>query len=1298
MSEQVIKIAKIGRLCGAIILRFLADGPSIPDDLLLARDQGRVIFFCGAGVSRARATLPDFFGLARSVVATLGVDPSSPAYKLIQEAQEIDRRVGVAGVISADRVFGLLERDFSSRHIEEAVAAALKPPLGCDLTAHNILLDLATTPSGAVQLVTTNFDRLFDDCGRALQAWQPPRLPDPLRPNEINGIVYLHGRASSDYSGAEGDGFILSSSEFGRAYLADGWATSFIREILGKYVVVFVGYTADDPPVQYLLEALRRASGKLENTYAFQSGDHDDAAARWRHKGVEAIPYSADNAHAALWETLEAWAERARDPDAWCATVIEASKKGPTALQPHERGQIAHVVSTYEGVKKFFAGELPPPAEWLCVFDKHRRFAKPGYSGSFGDRGPYVDPFDLYGLDSDIPPNKPDPEDHYAKREIPSDAWDAFDLSRLDRSPIRDENLAALRGHWASHSPRLVPRIGQLGIWVAKVCDQPAAVWWAAHQLSLHPSIQEHISWELEQSNRAIHQDIRRAWRSLFEAWNYTEDLHGDWYALQATLNVEGWSSAVVRRFGEALRPHLSAESDFWGGPKPPAPDSDIENAGRLMRLDVKYPEAHEAIIVPDEWCAAVVRVLRQNLELALALETEIGGYGLSNISPIVKDTAKGGDGFHRTRGISAAVIQFSSLFSQLAEKDKFAAKQEFSSWLPDDDAIFARLRIWASGNRRIVSDAEFGRIIASLSDAAFWDSYHQRDLLLVLAERWPKLRSAVRKSIEQRLLKGRKRWLGEKTTDFKKRRAWATLQRMQWLMDSGCKFSSGVAERMKLLREAASDWKSEYSAKAVESLESRGGTVRTNTNHDALAIAPLSSIIVRAKELSGRSDDFLVENDPFSGLAAQRPVRAFSALNHAARCGDFPEWAWRRFLNSEARKNDKARFVRLIGERLASYPDKQIATIIRPVSDWLRDVSAKLNADCLPTFDRVLQKLSGALREFSNEGRSSIVRGSKEPDWTMEAINSPTGKIAESLFNDSRKNNLKRDQGFPPEWLLHVETLLALPDDLRRHALVILFHNLNWFYAIDPKWTEQHLLPALHGGDLADRDAAWSGFLWGARTPDRKLYMLLKPDMLDFVVNPLPSRRSYAEIIAGMILAGWGSVDEVTGERCVSDGEMRSLLLKADDEFRSRVLWQAKRWSDEKNDDSHERWAGQLSELLRIWPRQMSARSPNTSARLCELAFSSGDQFATIADLVLPLLTKIERDHLSLPELRRSGDAIIEKFPERALALLYAALPDNALAWPHGIEGTLQRIGEADSSLNTDERLVALRRRWDAR
>lgn len=1275
-------------------MRFIADGPSIPDELLLARDQGRVIFFCGAGVSRARANLPDFFGLAKKVIAKLGVVSESPAFKLIREAQEIDQRVGITGVISADRVFGLLERDFLSRDIEEAVASALKPPSDCDLRAHNTLLDLATTPEGAVRLVTTNFDRLFDDCGRNLQSWQPPRLPDPLRPNDINGIVYLHGRATPEYTGAEGDGFILSSSEFGRAYLSDGWATVFIREILERYVVVFVGYTADDPPVQYLLEALRKKSGKLENAYAFQSGDHDDAAARWRHKGVRAIPYNSDNSHAALWLTLEAWAERARDPDAWQSKVIELAKKGPEILQPYERGQVAHIVSTYEGIKKFCQGDNPPSAEWLCVFDPHRRFAKPKHSGSFGQIGPYVDPFDLYGLDSDISPRKLDPDDHYAKREIPSGAWDAFALNRLDLTPLSDENLSSLRGQWASHPPRLAPRVEQIGIWIAQVCGQPAAVWWAAHQLSLHRSIQERIKWSLERSEKTIHPQIRQVWRFLFEAWRQGKnDSYREWFHLQKVVKEEGWSNSVVRQFCEVFRPYFSAGPNVWGGSKSPPASAELR-IGDLIEIDVKYPEQHEKMSIPDEWCAAVTKVLRQNLELALSLETDIGGYGLDNIASLNHDDTHQEDRYGHTHGLSAAVVKFSELFSQLVEADRHAAQQELLAWPLTDDTIFARLRIWAAGKEKVVPARDFKRVIMKLSDAAFWNAHHQRDLLLVLAHRWAELSAAARRTIERRLVAGPKRWKREKNSKFEERRAWSILSRVHWLANYGCVFSFEIEEIMDTLRSIAPNWKPEYGAKAAESLEGKGGWVKSETSHEALLGTPLSSILSRAKDLSGRSEDFLVEYDPFVGLAEKYPRRAFSALTYAAKRGEFPEWAWQRFLSSEARKNDKAKFAGLIAERLSSYPAAQIASFIRPASEWLRDASATLASSYISSFDKITQKLISILRAQPDQGRSSIVRGSKEPDWTMEAINSPTGRIAEAMFRDPRIKNVNADQGFPQPWLNHVEALLTLPDDLRRHALVIIFHNLNWLYYIHPTWTERNLLSVFNGGDIYDRDAAWSGFLWGARTPNRGLYMRLKEQLLAFSTNLLPSRRSYVNIIADMLLAGWGSIEEETGERCISNDEMRTLLLNVDDALRSQILLQAGRWTSGGDNI----WKDLLPELLRIWPRQISAKSPNISAQLCELAFADPERFPLLVELTLPLLTKIERDHLMLPELRSSNDNIVDRYPTQTLAILYAALPENALAWPYGIEETLQRIGEADKALSSDERLIALKRRWDAR
>src|SRR5579872_3698711 len=141
-------------------MRFIANGPSIPDSLLNARDDGSVVFFCGAGVSRARAGLPGFFELAEAVLEQLLAPADCDARKLLKKAAEIGSELNIPGLISADRIFALLERDFRAEDIHAAVAKLLTPKAPIDAAAHSVLLRLATTPTSKVQLVTTNFDRL----------------------------------------------------------------------------------------------------------------------------------------------------------------------------------------------------------------------------------------------------------------------------------------------------------------------------------------------------------------------------------------------------------------------------------------------------------------------------------------------------------------------------------------------------------------------------------------------------------------------------------------------------------------------------------------------------------------------------------------------------------------------------------------------------------------------------------------------------------------------------------------------------------------------------------------------------------------------------------------------------------------------------------------------------------------------------------------------------------------------------------------------------------------------------------
>jgi hypothetical protein len=298
------------------------------------------------------------------------------------------------------------------------------------------------------------------------------------------------------YDKPVGGSLVLSSAEFGRAYLAEGWATDFIRALIGSYLIVFVGYAADDPPVQYLLEALNRVTDiPRRGLYAFQAGREEDAKALWTQKGVRAIAYAPDNGHAALWETLSAWAERARDPERWREQLIRRARRGPEVLQPHERGQIVHLAGTEDGARSISQTKQVLPASWLCAFDPAMRYGQPGRIKPLEADSPDVDPFTDRSLDSDPPPSPAKENQPYERREIPAGVIDVLGPNPLDERTMGGH----FHGREAAHASELSPRLISLAVWLRRVCGEPAAVWWASGQAGLHPLVLRQIEFALNQ-------------------------------------------------------------------------------------------------------------------------------------------------------------------------------------------------------------------------------------------------------------------------------------------------------------------------------------------------------------------------------------------------------------------------------------------------------------------------------------------------------------------------------------------------------------------------------------------------------------------------------------------------------------------------------------------------------------------------------------------------------------------------------------------------------------------------------
>lgn len=1270
-------------------MRFIANGPSIPDELLVSRDMGDVIFFCGAGVSQANAHLPNFEGLGRDVLRLLGASQDSPARKLLDKALEMGRMAGVGGLLATDRVFGLLEREFEIADVRAAVAEAIKPPVGYALDAHRIMLDLATSRAGITRLVTTNFDLLFEECDASLSCTGPPKLPDPRSDRDFRGIVHLHGRVDPNYRYPQDDEFVVSSADFGRAYLTDGWATQFIQSLLSRFQIVFVGYTADDPPVQYLLEALNLRAGSKSRLFAFQEGESGAAAALWEHKGVQAIPFDSINGFGPLWNTLAAWAERARDVDGWYAGLLAKAAAGPAALDTHVRGQIAHIISTREGAHRIATAQSKLDASWLLSFDPQHRYDTPDRTEPYDEASDLFDPFVALGLDLDIPPEPADPEDTlgqrtvFNKRKVPETAWDAFSSNRLDLEESGVQTSGSIRGPAAGAAAPLPPRLASIGLWMQQIAHQPVALWWAAQQSALHPSILQHIESSLLQDPARFSDLVRRGWRLLLTA---SADERGNpdmlHYEIQGRAQQEGWSPSLIRKLADLYRPCVTVKKSF--GVCHPLLWTEDKNPETIIHADVNYPRPHEDLHIPDAQLAYAISQFRGNLELAISLEQEITGDDQLHFETSRADD-DGPDLPNDSYGLTGPIIQFQKLMDRWAALDPSAARTEIMGWPTADLYIFARLRIWAAGNA-LLTPSEAAQIFLALPDVVFWGSTHERDLLYALRDRWAELSNDAKLALEDRLRTGSYSWNDDVRGGRDRAIAHDRLSRLYWLSTHGVVFRFDLAAESAKLKAVAPEWTTQAGDDAASSRAPVVFSVERDDNAEPLLETPLSEILTLAQE-AGRFD-FIgrVQREPFRGFSTRRPSRALGALTHAARQGQAPRWAWSEFLHADGRLTDTARMISVIARRLERLPLTLLGEIAYPLTEWMERIADRLYSDAGPSLDGLWNRLIEALTTKGVQSR----RRKLDPSWVDDALNAPVGKLVNLLMKDPTKNGLKVGAGYPRHWTARASQLLHLPGDLRRQALVMISFQTVWLFAIDPSWTERELLPCSSDpGD--DGDAFWGGVLWAAKIPSPDLFLKLKSGLIACAVQPRPRRR-HDTILAGLLLAGWGGDpdDEETG-RLVTDIEFREVLIHTDDDLRGRVIWQLAQWSSGHNG----RWRERVIPFLKhVWPKQRSLRTPNISARLTDFALASGDLMPEIVDLILPRLVPVRGPALSMLALKAdSEDYPPRRHPRATLDLLWTVLAEDPALWPYRIEAVLAQLEQIPET-SADPRLSELRRR----
>lgn len=1269
-------------------MQFVTNGPDIPDALLQAHEEGRVVFFCGAGISYP-AGLPGFGGLVDSIYKKVGTTRTPIEVQAFNSYQY-------------DATLNLLEDRLPGQRkglqMRKALGDSLKPNLrkkGATDT-HAALLQLARTREGKLRLVTTNFDRVFERVGkRESMPFVPhvaPMLPVP-KSSRWDGLVYLHGLLPEKPDDNALNRLVVTSGDFGLAYLTERWAARFVSELFRNYVVCFVGYSINDPVMRYMMDALAadRMLGEVTpQAWALgdvKPGEDVTKAIEWKAKGVTPILYevpAGDKGHSALHGTLRAWSETYRDGiNGKSGIVARHALARPSASTKQDDfvGRMLWALSDKSGAPaERFADFNPVPSlDWLLEAFTENRFRH----------------VDLPRFN--VPPRAEE------------DAKLAFSLIRRPAPYHLAPRMSLASGGWLNLGWDDV--MFHIARWLTRHLNDPALVLWLADQggqlgdrwpwlierkldeldgLARDAKVAELAAIRADAPNAIPGPLMRRLWRLLLAGRVKAHRSDIDLYTWQRKLQRDGFGTTLRLELRDLLSPRVTLRKAIRWGQKP---DTSTEPTRIRDLLDWELvlvaDHVHSALrdLSSEAWRAALPELL-EDLQILLldALdllreldeadhESDRSYWDMPSIS-----NHRQNKGF---RDWVALIELLREAWLETRKVDPVRASEATRAWFRQRYPTFKRLALFAASFDGVIESSVWVNWLVSGDAWWLWAIDTRREALSLLRLQGPRLPGDQRSILLAAILSGppRDMYSAEITPeDWQETRDRSIWLRLAKLRSVGVDLGELGNVQLDALSAAHPIWQVAVDERDEFSHWMSGSSDPDYKRHTILDRAP-----ARADELAlwlrkPPPENTLFHEDNWRDICRKHLLNTMCALQQLAKEGVWPEHRWREALQVWGEANRVKRSWHHAAALVEEIPDGILLALAHQVGWWLKEVSNTT----IKNSDQLI-RLCRRVLALDVEAGTGIQRNGKPIDQPVtEAINHPVGHVAQALLNVWFQGELNDGDGLPVD-LKSIFSALCDTGILRyRHGRVILSAHLISLFRIDRDWTTNQLLPLFNWErDASEARAAWEGFLWSPRLY-LPLLTALKPAFIQTAGHYADlgeHGRQFAAFMTYAALEPLGGYTDADFQAAFGALPLEGLREAA------QALAQAMEGANEQRE---EYWRNRIRPFWQnVWPKSRELVTSGIAEQLAMMAVAAGEEFPAALAAIETWLIPIEYPNHLISLLNNAGHC--KRFPDHALSLLATIILNQQ--WTRDEVGNcLNEIRDAKPDIAADARYKRLR------